>query len=192
MRIYIWGVPYGTPLFVKNMPKIIIFVLTFLIFSILFTHPASAYQTVVSESASIKKPAYDLEFDYRVVELKRFLEKYNSPLSVYAPDFVRYADKYQIDYRLVPAITGVESTFGKRIPQNSYNAYGWANGAYKFSSWRDSISHVTMKLRYEYINKGAGTSPKIAKRYAPPSITWGTKVNYFVKKISMLPISYDI
>ena len=31
-------------------------------------------------------------------------------------DFVTYADTNGLDYRLVPAITGVESTFGKLIP----------------------------------------------------------------------------
>ena len=174
------------------MRKITVFLLLLSALFIVSTHQAGASENVVSASGTIKTQVQEEQFDYRVVELRLFLEKLGSPLSVYAEDFVKYADMYQIDYRLVPAITGVESTFGKRIPKASYNAYGWANGAYKFTSWSDSINHVTMKLRHEYINKGANTIPKIAKRYAPPSNTWASKVNYFVKKISPSPLTYDI
>jgi hypothetical protein len=92
----------------------------------------------------------------------------------------------------VPAITGVESTFGKHIPYKSYNAYGWANGERKFDSWEDSIGHVSMSLRTKYLDKGAGTINKIAKRYAPPSITWAGKVKNIMGKIDKLPLSYDI
>ncbi len=155
--------------------------------------PVCAQETVVTTSAQLKSQTQkSASFDYRVDVLRDFLEKFDSPLAGYAEAFVEYADLYQIDYRLVPAITGVESTFGKRIPYNSYNAYGWANGKYKFTSWRDSIDHVTMTLKYKYIDKGAPSIGKIAKRYAPPSSTWGSKVAYFVKKIDALPMSYDI
>lgn len=192
MRIYIWGVPYGAPLFLKNMPKITLASLILVTLFTLNTSTICAQEVVVSASGTLRGAKAESPFDYRVVELRRFLEKFNSPLSIYAEDFVRYADIYGVDYRLVPAITGVESTFGKRIPHLSYNAYGWANGSYKFTSWRHSISHVTMKLKYEYMNKGATTIPKIARIYAPPSTTWGRNVTSFVRKISMLPVSYDI
>ena len=102
------------------------------------------------------------------------------------------ADKYGIDWRLVPAITGVESTFGKRIPANSFNAYGWANGDYRFSSWEESIEIVTKALREKYIDKGAASIAKIARRYAPPSTTWGAKVKFFMKKIEPLPVTLSL
>jgi hypothetical protein len=146
----------------------------------------------VSESASIKTDAEDNSFDFRVTNLEQYLESHNSPLSAHAEDFVKYADENGLDYRLVPAISGVESTFGKRIPYNSYNAYGWANGKYKFTSWTDSISHVSMTLKTKYIDKGAPTIPKIARRYAPPSATWGRNVTFFINKIDTLPVTFDI
>jgi hypothetical protein len=149
-------------------------------------------QTTVSASASFKKEAVENTFDYRVINLRHFLEGFKSPLAEYAEDFVMYADMYGIDYRLVPAITGVESTFGKRIPAKSYNAYGWANGKYKFTSWEDSIGHVSMTLKTKYIDKGAPTVAKIGRRYAPPSKTWAGKVTYFVRKIDSLPVTFDI
>ena len=143
-------------------------------------------------SATFRKNSESDEPDYRAQNLKNFLEEFNSPLTDYADEFVASADKYGLDYRLVPAITGVESTFGKQIPENSYNAYGWANGAYSFESWEDSIDHVSMTLRTKYIDKGAPTIAKMARRYAPPSSTWAGKVRYFVGKIDKLPVSFDI
>lgn len=151
-----------------------------------------ASEQVVSASASLKKDVETVDFDMRVTTLRSFLEKFNSPLAIYADDFVTYADTYGIDYRLVPAIAGVESTFGKRIPYKSYNAYGWANGKYKFTSWEDSIRVVSMTLRTKYIDRGAGTLAKIGRRYAPPSSTWAGKVGFFIKNIDKLPVTYDI
>lgn len=131
-------------------------------------------------------------FDYRIYTLRKFLNKNRSPLTPYSAEFIKLADYYGIDWRMVPAISGVESTFGKRIPQNSYNAYGWAGGNYNFKSWPDSINTVSMTLRQKYIDKGATSITKIARIYAPPSTTWGRNVKYFVAKITPLPLSFDL
>ncbi|KKS95457.1 MAG: seg [Microgenomates group bacterium GW2011_GWC1_43_13] len=173
------------------MRKIIIYILItgFLLFLCTVTTRA---QGVSDSSASLKIAAAKGGFDYRVENLREFLEKYNSPLAVYAEEFVTYADLNGLDYRLVPSISGVESTFGKRIPADSYNAYGWANGEYSFTSWEDSIAHVSKTLRIAYIDRGAASIAKIAKRYAPPSVTWAGKVTFFVKKIDFLPLDFDI
>lgn len=151
-----------------------------------------AQEIAVSGSASPKVEQNSQAFDYRVENLRNFLLKFNSPLAPYAQDFVTYADANGLDYRLVPSISGVESTFGKAIPSNSFNAYGWANGNYSFTSWSDSIGVVSATIRTEYIEKGATTISKIARRYAPPSSTWGGKVKYFEGKIDTLPLSFDL
>ena len=52
-----------------------------------------------------------------------------------------------LDYRLVPAISGVESTFGKHIPDNSYNAYGWANGNYSLNPGKILLVVVSETLK---------------------------------------------
>lgn len=151
-----------------------------------------AQELSVSASATIKSLSNTPVFDYRTENLRNFLEKYNSPLANYADDFVAYADKNGLDYRLVPSISGVESTFGKQIPARSFNAYGWAGGNYSFASWTDSIGVVSTTLRKEYIEKGAVSIAQIARRYAPPSSTWGGNVKYFEGKIDTLPLSFDI
>lgn len=151
-----------------------------------------AQELIAGQSGTIKTSYQDNNVDYRVSNLRNFFAKYNSPLVPYAEEFVAYADKYGIDYRLVPAITGVESTFGKAIPYDSYNAYGWAGGDYRFDSWPESIGTVSQTLKTQYIDKGASSIPEIARRYAPPSTTWSGHVQYFVSKIDVLPLTFDI
>lgn len=190
---YIFGA-YLTvrPFFLTKMKKIITCIILIIALFMTKAGVVRAQEQEISASGTLKSRVQEDSFDYRIFNLRNFLAKYNSPLTEYAADFVKYADMYDIDYRLVPAISGVESTFGKHIPVNSYNAYGWANGDYRFSSWVDSISHVTMTLRIKYVDRGAPTITKIAKRYAPPSSTWGTKVKFFVGKIDTLPLTFDI
>lgn len=157
-----------------------------------FTASIAADDRVMTESASLVLKEDGEKLDLRAVRLKRYLKSHNSPLSDYSHEFVKYADEYGLDYRLVPAIAGVESTFGKRIPANSFNAYGWANGKYYFESWEHSIEVVSKTLREKYYDRGADTLPKIARRYAPPSKSWSWKVTYFMDKIDPLPVEFDL
>jgi hypothetical protein len=177
--------------FFNNMGKITAHI--FLIIALLIISATNVYAQEVSEaSGTLRSQITTSGFDYRVQNLKNFLEKYNSPLAEYAQEFINYADIYGIDYRLVPAITGVESTFGKQIPYGSFNAYGWANGDYRFSSWQNSIQVVTKTLKSDYIDKGAVTVSQIAKIYAPPSSTWAWRVQYFMNKIDPIPVNFQI
>jgi hypothetical protein len=155
--------------------------------------PAFAEYSEAAGSAVPKfRDSREPVFDYRVYTLRKFLSQFNSPLTPYSLEFINEADYYGVDWRMVPAIAGVESTFGKQIPYGSYNAYGWANGETSFKSWPDSIQTVTKTLRCNYMDKGATSVAKIAKIYAPPSKTWGPKVQYFEAKINTLPLSFEI
>jgi len=173
----------------KYLISAIIAVISLFIFAV----TTSAGNYVVSSSAQIAKPAiYSGVGDYRKQTLKKFLLSHNSPMAQHADDFIFYADKYDIDWRLVPAIAGVESTFGKRIPLNSYNAYGWNNGKYNFTSWADSIEVVSKALREKYYDRGATNIDRIARRYAPPSNTWNWKVKFFMNEIDNLPLQFTL
>ncbi|MFZ5366349.1 MAG: hypothetical protein ACOZBZ_03565 [Patescibacteria group bacterium] len=143
-----------------------------------FGHPDSIGASAVLKNSSINQ-------DNRGEILRNFLGKYNSPLAPYAQEFVAAADSYGVDWKLVPAITGVESTFGKQIPFGSYNAYGWNNGDFRFSSWEDSIWYVTSQLRTRYLDRGAVSVSQIGRIYAPPSPFWPGKVSSFMAKIEM-------
>lgn len=147
-------------------------------------NPALAATQTAAGSAVLKNEVWGIqEKDSRAEKLEAFLTTHNSPLADYASDFVTAADRYGLDWRFLPAITGVESTFGKQIPAGTFNAYGWNNGAWQFTSWSDSIDFVSRALKERYFDQGLDTIYKIAPVYAPPSKTWAGKVVYFMEQI---------
>ena len=153
----------------------------------IFSKPAQAEIYVSGSSAMLKDEVFAItkmkNNNPRIEKLKAFLIKHQSPLAAYTQELIKAAEIYQLDWKLLPAISGVESTFGKRIPPGSYNAYGWNNGNRYFVSWEDSINQVSQALREKYVNRGLDTPYKMGPIYAPPSPTWATKVVYFMEQI---------
>lgn len=121
--------------------------------------------------------------DARPLILKNFLETNRSPLTPYADFLVQTADKYGLDFRLIPAIAMVESTGGRVMPTGSHNAWGFANGESRFSSWEEAIEEVAQTLKADYIAQGLTTPELIMPKYAPPSVAkggpWAKGVNFF-------------
>lgn len=120
--------------------------------------------------------------DRRVKALKRVFEQYNSPLLGEEASYVKIADKNGVDWKLLPSIAGLESSFGKRLMPNSYNAYGWGGGHIYFDSWSDGIDTITKSLKERYYARGADTVWTIGPIYAA-SPTWAVRVNSFMEKI---------
>jgi len=158
-----------------------------------------------SEAGSAAQLAYRIptvQPDTRVARLQAFLEQYDSPLAGEAKTFIEEADRNNLDWKLVAAIAGVESTFGKEIPAGSYNAWGWgiptgAQDGIHFTSWADGIAQVSEGLHTRYFVNGAKTICDIGWVYAANGNSWCTHTNYFVNKIdafqpvtpSELPVS---
>lgn len=124
--------------------------------------------------------------DNRAKILKEYLNQYNSPLADHADTFVKEADKHNIDWKLVPAITGVESYFGQLIPPYSFN--GWGYHVYDgnvrgFTSWDEGIAVVTEALRKDYMdNWGAQNVYQIGSFYAADPL-WPSKVTHFIEEL---------
>jgi hypothetical protein len=139
--------------------------------------------------------------DNRITILRAYLHDQDSPLEDAAATFVREADKQNIDWRLVAAIAGVESTFGVQIPNGSFNAWGWGiftgtQDGIHFNSWADGVAQVSEGLRKNYIDHGADDIYEIGWIYAANGISWGIHVNYFIDKITNFtpvdPISLEV
>lgn len=138
--------------------------------------------------------------DRRAQILKDYLQKHNSPLVDSSQDFIDAADKYDLDWRLVVSISGVESTFGKRIPgghdplYTSYNGWGWGvygDNSLGFKSWRDAIFTISEGLKTNYVDKGY-TEPIVMNRKYASSQTWGVRVVYFMNEIEKFAEGYPI
>ncbi len=147
------------------------------------------YQFSASYNADLSE-GYTAEIkpgDSRVANLKAFFRKYSSELYNYAGKMVEVADKYQFDYRLLPAIAMQESNLCRVIPEDSYNCWGW--GIYgttvtRFDSYDDAIETVGKGIKKHYIDKGLVTASAIMEKYTPPSQgSWANGVNTFLKAL---------
>ena len=115
------------------------------------------------------------------IELFFRVNRNNAPLADYAEKFVEVANKYGLDYRLLPAIATIESSGGKNNFRK-YNAWGWGNKS--FSSFEEGIETVGKGLKTGYIDKGRDTVEEIAPVYCPPNYkNWARSVNQFMNEI---------
>ena len=165
-------------------------VVLLLIFPLLFAN------SKVSAERKVENPNPQLEsiegkkLDKKATILAKYLAKFNSPLQYHAQDFIEAAETYQLDWKMLPAIAGVESTFGKQIP-GGYNAWGWGvygTQAVYFNSWREGIFTIAKGLREGYLNKGLTDPYSINRIYAAsPKYLWPQiKAEQLVKLVIFL------
>lgn len=125
--------------------------------------------------------------------LTAFFSKNNSPLVKNVNKFVEIADKYNIDYRLMPAISCTESSCGKFLIERSHNPFGWGiygNTVTSFKSYDDAIEKVAQGLSKGYISKGYDTPEEIGPIYTPPSYThWMRATRFFMNQIDEIAVS---
>jgi hypothetical protein len=88
--------------------------------------------------------------DERPKNIDEYFAKYNLPLAGYGETFVEVADKYDLDYRLLPAIAMRESTGGKfACPNDKDNVFGWHSCKTTFDSQEAAIDKVGAHLAGE-------------------------------------------
>lgn len=160
-------------------------------FLILFAvHPASRSAAAAQEpeaAAAAQLTFGEITRDERIDRLRAYLAAHNSPLAEASGHFVAESDRLGLDWKLVAAIAGTESTFGKRVPTGSYNAWGWgiptgAQSGIAFGSWKQGITTVSEGLKYRYIDRGASSIEHIGRIYAA-SPRWAGNVRFFLNKI---------
>lgn len=127
--------------------------------------------------------------DGRPKIIENFFKDYKSSLANYGQLFVSVADKYKLDWRLLPAIAMQESNGGRKVIKDTNNPFGY--GIYtgktlKFSSWEEGIERVGRALREDYLDKGLKTPTQIMAKYTPPSLasgTWARGVYSFMEEL---------
>lgn len=125
--------------------------------------------------------------DARQEILKQYMQRYNSPLEPQAQFIVDTAEKYDLDFRLLVAIAQQESNLCKKIPEGTYNCWGWGiheRGTLGFDSFEEGIETVAKGLKEEYIDKGYITPEQIMSKYTPASPgSWAKGVNQFLAEM---------
>ncbi len=136
-------------------------------------------QTTISQSV--------IGADARVEIIRQYLEKYNSPLEPFSGLIVAVSDQYGLDFRLLVAIAQQESNLCKKIPEGTYNCWGWgihSQGTLGFPDYPMAIQAVAQGLKEDYIDKGFVTPGEIMSKYTPHSNgSWATGVTQFLKEM---------
>jgi hypothetical protein len=125
--------------------------------------------------------------DARPEILRQFLRDNDSSLELYTGTIVAASDENGVDYRLITAIGMCESNVGKHMPENSYNAWGYAvytgqNSGAEFADWNHGIQVMAKYLKEKYISVGLTTPEEIGPIYAPPSVNTGNSWAKCVRK----------
>ena len=161
-----------------------------IIFGFLVLIFASAQSAMASytpgTSAKLLSEVVVKKHDHRAQILEAYLNDYGSPLAPHANTFVETADKYNLDWRLVVSISGLESGYGKHQPLGSHNGWGWGynNGTVKhFASWDEAIEEISRGLREGYLKEIEQSDPYIIGPTYAASPTWAVRVAYFMDRL---------
>lgn len=134
--------------------------------------------------------------DLRAEKLKAFLDRYPwSPLRGHEQEIVYCADKFGIDYRLYVAISGAESTYGKRYKLNNLTGYNSCNTG--FGSIYQNIYHTSELIGTKnYYRKYRSTKNLWDLIYVykgvPPYTHYYNNLRYALDQIHQVPISAEI
>ncbi|TXI34319.1 MAG: hypothetical protein E6Q53_01550 [Candidatus Moraniibacteriota bacterium] len=124
------------------------------------------------------------EYDVRPLAMRAVLEKYNSPMVGYENELIKVAEKYGLDWTLLAAIAGTESSFGKRMPANCLNPYGWGiygDNKLCFNSFPDAAEAVAKGLSSRY---NISSLESIGRTYNKVSTEgWINHTKFFMNKI---------
>jgi len=125
--------------------------------------------------------------DSRAQAINNIYKFYKCPMEGLGETMVREADKNNIPWWVVSAISFQESSCGKNSPvvdgEPSYNAWGYAvygGKAHPFVSWVKGTEVMSKYLSNRFYSQGITELDKIMKVYTPPSDgSWARGVDYF-------------
>ncbi len=134
-------------------------------------------RTVLADTPIVKPPV-----DTRVNLLRNFFVKYKCSEPYYIEDYIKYADKYELDYRLLPAISLQESTCGKHDCYHTSNYWGWGScKGVRFGSVPEGIEFVTEKLANNHYYSGKSNYQKM--RSYNPNPEYADKIIKLINQI---------
>lgn len=151
------------------------------------TEPVKSYSNLIEAEIMLTQAVQRREIQVNSVR-DYFSRRGVPPLTNHASSFVDEADKYGLDYRLLPAIATVESGGGRAIPYQSFNAWGWGvcsgcKSGGKWSNWDQAIAAMSHNIRNRYYNRGLTVPETIGRVYAADP-NWSAKVRNEMNKIN--------
>ncbi len=138
-----------------------------------------------------------IDAEYRAELIDTYFESKKLPIAGFGKEFVEAADKYEIDWRLLPALAMRESTGGKFACGGKlsaeWNPWGWNSCKGKgFESMEKSIDTLAQHLSGNHERTSRYYKDKdtkaILQTYNPPSVvpTYAKEVMHIMSDISQV------
>ena len=125
-------------------------------------------------------PAPEHRSDPRLETLRTFFRLADCPAEQYAAAFLEVADHNELDWRLLPSLSFVESTGGKFARDN--NLFGWGSGHAHFLSAEEGIHAVGYRLSHSDLYKDKELD-EILSTYNP-NVEYGRRVKSVMRRIA--------
>lgn len=124
-------------------------------------------ENILGEIKDNKDTALQAERLAKAEKINTYFGKRNLPLEGHGMEMVMVAEKYNIDWRLIPSIALIETTGGKFACSKTYkatgdirytyNVFGWGSCSIKFESYNEAFEILAKNL--------SGNNPKTARYY---------------------------
>lgn len=159
--------------------------LGFILVLLVFALGSSSVPTFSATVTNINKNK-SLETKIRVKEYEK-----NKLNNVYIKNdskmlVIKYSDKYNVDWKLVEAIimheTGNRTSSAFKNKNNSCGMMG-KGGILRFENEEVGVEACVKNLKQNYFDQGLNTPEKMQSKYAPVSVTWSSKINYYYRKL---------
>ena len=137
---------------------------------------------VVSPLQMHKTPVPEFRIDQRLQILRGFFQQFGCPARDYAHLFLEASDAYNLDWRLLPSLSFIESTGGKVAHGN--NLFGWDNGKAQFPTPAAGIHEVGYQLSHASMYRAKDLNHLLATYN--PSEAYPRRVKSVMRQISPL------
>lgn len=150
------------------------------------------YSIYSSKPLVLEQSTYNIySKDSRANRINEVFKMYNCPLEGLGETIVSEADKNNIPWWLVAAVSFQESGCGKNTPKvaggETYNAWGWGvygDITWSFDNWARGIETVSEYFSKKFYSQGTTDLCEIMKTYTPPSDgSWCQGVQHFADLI---------
>ena len=140
-----------------------------------------------SRQAAQLPPKPDYRHDTRYKSLQKFFRKAGCPAQKYSAVFLETADRNDLDWRLLPSISFIESTGGKAAPNN--NLFGWDSGKAAFDSPATGIHTVGYRLGHSHLYRDKNVDEILATYN--PNADYAERVKSVMRQISRVNDSFQ-
>lgn len=120
----------------------------------------------------------------KTAKIEALLARYNSPMAGLGRLMINRSTECGGDYKIVVAIAGNESGFG-RIPYKLYNPFGYLDGV-QYAGFEDAVNQISCKISKEFLKPCNNNLECVIRTYGGPDTDkpkWISNITFFMNQL---------